>query len=291
MKLVVAVSGGVDSVVLLDMLVAAARGKYTMPQNGAVKVQPSQVEIIVAHFDHGIREDSAEDARFVEGLAKKYGLPFETRCEELGSGASEELARTRRYAFLQEVANKYEATITTAHHMNDVAETIAINLTRGTGWRGLAVLGRDDIYRPLLGKTKQELIAYALEHRLEWCEDSTNRSDVYLRNRLRRNIRDETMVRRLAALRDKQIAIKQEVYAELGVIVGDAPHSRYFMSQIEPATAVECLHRLTSDRLTRPQAERLLLAIKTHKPGSQYEAGAGIKVHFTTRHFSLEMIK
>lgn len=273
MKLVVAVSGGVDSVVLLDMLVAT--GEH---------------DLMIAHFDHGIREDSAEDARFVAGLARNYGLPFETRREELGAGASEELARTRRYAFLRQVAKKYESQVTTAHHMNDIAETIAINLTRGTGWRGLAVLD-SDIYRPLLTQTKQELIDYALKHQLEWCEDSTNRSDAYLRNRLRQRMTDETLVRKLANLRDKQIGVKGEIHKELLGVVGEAPYRRYFFSQIEVATAVECLRMITHARLTRPQAERLLLAIKTQKPGSRYDAGSGIKVHFTTRHFSLEMIK
>ncbi|HMS93563.1 MAG TPA: tRNA lysidine(34) synthetase TilS [Candidatus Saccharibacteria bacterium] len=277
MKLVVAVSGGIDSVVLLDML-----------------VRPGRYALVVAHFDHGIREDSAADARFVEGLADFYGLPFETRREELGPNASEELARTRRYAFLQEVADKHDAWIATAHHMNDVAETIAINLTRGTGWRGLAVMASEHmrIERLLLGKTKRDLVAYALEHNLEWCEDSTNSSDKYLRNRLRRKITDETLVRQLMSLRDKQVELKDEIHDELMEVAmfSQPPYSRYFFSQIEVTAAMECLQIITSLQLTRPQIERLLLAIKTQKPGSQYEAGAGIKVHFTTRHFSLEMV-
>lgn len=274
MKYVVAVSGGVDSVVLLDML-----------------ARSGQHDIVVAHFDHGIREDSADDARFVAGLADLYGLPCEAKREELGPDASEELARTRRYAFLQEVADKYEAQIATAHHMNDVAETIAINVTRGTGWRGLAVLDRDSIDRPLLGMTKKEIIAYALHHNLEWCEDSTNGSDAYLRNRLRRKITDEALVRTLAESRDKQVEVKNKIHEELTMIVDDAPYGRYFFSQIEAATAVECLRMITHARLTRPQIERLLITIKTQKAGSRYDAGAGIKVYFTTRHFSLEMIK
>ena len=132
MRYVVAVSGGVDSVVLLHQM-----------------VQDGGSELVVAHFDHGIREDSDLDAQFVRELAQSYRLPCEVRREELGSGASEELARNRRYAFLREVAKKHRATIVTAHHMNDIPETIAINLTRGTGWRGLAVLG-SDVHRPLL---------------------------------------------------------------------------------------------------------------------------------------------
>lgn len=276
MKYVVAVSGGVDSVVLLDTL-----------------VKSRQHELIVAHFDHGIRDDSADDARFVAGLASQYGLPYEMRREELGAGASEEFARDRRYIFLQGVVDKHEAAgIATAHHMNDVAETIAINAIRGTGWRGLAVLDRDGVIRPLLGMTKKEIIDYALQHSLEWCEDSTNDSDMYLRNRVRRKLTDESLVRKLAALRDQQVLLREKIHEELMRVVGhmSSPYSRYFFSQIEEVSAMECLQMVTSARLTRPQTERLLLAIKTQKSGTRYDAGAGIKVHFTTRHFSLEML-
>ena len=205
MKLIVAVSGGVDSVVLLDML-----------------VQERQHELIVAHFDHGIRSDSAEDALFVAEITRRYGLPFEMKREELGANASEELARARRYAFLRGVAKKYEAVIATAHHMDDIAETIAINLTRGTGWRGLAVLA-GDVYRPLLGTTKAELRAYAQEHEISWHEDSTNTSDAYLRNRLRVKLDDEDRTLQLAALRAEQVRLRNEVSRELETLGLKAP--------------------------------------------------------------------
>ena len=87
MKYIVAVSGGVDSVVLLDML-----GKI-----------PGH-ELVVAHFDHGIREDSARDAQFVASLAHERGLIYAGKREELGANASEALARERRYGFLRELA-------------------------------------------------------------------------------------------------------------------------------------------------------------------------------------------
>lgn len=301
MKLVVAVSGGVDSVVLLDVLVKSAvgtsashelQGEERFSELTSENLAEGQAPpgIIIAHFDHGIRDDSAEDARFVAGLAKRYGLPFVTKREELGPDASEELARVRRYAFLRQLAEKHEARIVTAHHMNDIAETVAINLTRGTGWRGLAVLD-SDIYRPLLAKTKQELIDYAIEHQLEWCEDSTNSSNAYLRNRLRTRIAAKAPLKDLAALRMQQIALKQQIDREVTNVAGESPYHRYFFSQLEPAVAIECLRGITEARLTRPQMERLLLAIKTYKAGSCHEAGAGIKVDFTTRHFSLKMIK
>ena len=112
---VVAVSGGVDSVVLLDVF---SKIKHHT--------------LVVAHFDHGIRTDSVHDARFVEALAKKHTLTFETLREELGADASEEKARDRRYAFLRSVAKKYDGRIVTAHHSDDAVETIAINMSRGT---------------------------------------------------------------------------------------------------------------------------------------------------------------
>src|SRR5690606_22278428 len=143
MKYIVAVSGGVDSMVLLDML-----------------VREGSHELIVAHFDHGIRADSHKDATFVQDVAKKYGLPFEKRREVLGEKASEALARERRYAFLRSVAARHEAKIVTAHHLDDVVETVAINITRGTGWRGLAVMDTD-IVRPLVDMEKKELVRYA----------------------------------------------------------------------------------------------------------------------------------
>ncbi len=195
MKYLVAVSGGIDSVVLLSML-----------------VQDAKHELIVAHLDHGIRPDSADDTRFVGALAKSYGLPFVTRREELGSGASEDVARSRRYAFLQEEAIKHDATLVTAHHSDDIVETIAINLTRGTGWRGIAVLGNAQVVRPLLHLSKDDIRMYAKAERLEWAEDDTNSSDAYLRNRLRQKIAtslsDETK-KELLEIWKKQIELKE----------------------------------------------------------------------------------
>lgn len=269
---VVAVSGGVDSVVLLDMM-------SRLPSHS----------LIVAHFDHGIREDSGEDAAFVRALADKYGLPFESRREELGAKASEEKARTRRYHFLQSVAKKYDGKIVTAHHGDDVAETIAINFKRGTGWRGLAVLD-SEIVRPLLDMSKQELKEYAERQGLEWREDSTNASDAYLRNRIRKTIQDLTPDerRQLLALRVQQTHTKKEIEAEVKRLIGKGPqYSRYFFTHIPHKVATECLREVVKGRLTRPQLERALLAIKTAPAGSTHQAGAGVLLRFTSRNFSV----
>lgn len=275
-KYVLAVSGGVDSVVLLDML-----------------VKKGDNELIVAHFDHGIRDDSKSDAIFVAELAEKYGLPFETKREELGPNASEEKARDRRYEFLRAVAKKYDAKLVTAHHSDDVIESIAINLTRGTGWRGLAVLD-SDILRPLLYITKSEIITYAKKNKLKWREDSTNAGDDYLRNRIRRKIigLDDDTKRQLLGLWSEQKSLKNTIDSEVKRILGHGKtYNRYFFTHIDNQTAVELLRYIVSARLTRPQSEKALHAIKTLLPGKTYQAGGGVKINFTSRNFTVELIK
>lgn len=275
-NIVVAVSGGVDSVVLLHIL-----------------SQDPQLDLIVAHFDHGIRDDSRDDAEFVEQLARQYDHAFTTKREELGKDASEDVARQRRYAFLRSVAQKHNAKIMTAHHADDSVETIAINITRGTGWRGLAVLD-SDIIRPLLDMTKAEIIAYARQHQLAWHEDSTNASDTYLRNRIRAQtptLSDDAK-RQLLALRAHQVGIKHQIDREVQRLLGDGPeYSRYFFTHIPQSVALECLRFVTGARLTRPQLTRALLAVKTKKPGTIYQAGANVQFRFTSRNFVVELIK
>lgn len=279
MKYLVAVSGGIDSVVLLDMLVA--RGMH---------------ELTVAHFDHGIRPDSHDDARFVEGLAKKYGLPFVTKREELGIGASEDFARTRRYAFLNEEAKKLDAIIVTAHHSDDVIETIAINLVRGTGWRGVAVLKNESTIRPLLHVTKADIRKYALDKKLEWAEDSTNSSQDYLRNRLRYKITTSlpaSSKTKLLELWSNQLELRRAIdKEEKQLIPVGKTQSRYFLTMIDSNTAEELLRAMITTKIgttcTRPQAARALMAIKTAKPGTIFEIGAGQKLHFNVDTFTIQ---
>ncbi len=270
MKYIVAVSGGVDSVVLLDMLVKA---------NGH--------ELIVAHFDHGIRKDSAADARFVRALAERYGLPFETERVELGVSSSEETARSHRYDFLRRMAAKHSGRIVTAHHSDDLLETIAINLVRGTGWRGLAVLNDPSIERPLLGSSKAELYDYAVSQGLEWVDDVSNSSDVYLRNRIRKQIGrlDVEVQRRLATLRNEQCELAGAIATEVKQHITD---DRYFLTMVAEPVALEVLRGLLAGNeasLTRPQLRRMLIAIKMAPPGTIFQAGEGVEVRFSTRNF------
>lgn len=275
-KYVVAVSGGVDSVVLLDMLAKRAAD-----------------ELIVAHFDHGIRAESAADAKFVLSLAMKYGLKFETKREELGENASEELARNRRYAFLRGVAKKYDAQLVTAHHIDDAIETIAINLIRGTGWRGLAAMG-SDVIRPLMNMTKAEIINYAQTRGLEWHDDVTNLSDKYLRNRIRRQTMSLSLdaKQQLMALWATQTELKNQIDIETKRLIGKGPHySRYFLIHLDKKTALEIIRCITEARLTNPQMVKVWQAIKTMKSGKILQAGSGLKIVFSSRNFTVELLK
>lgn len=277
-KYILAVSGGVDSVVMLDM----ARQQHA-PQ-----------QLIVAHFDHGIRADSALDARFVAGLAEKYGCAFRVRRAELGAGASEDRARRARYDFLFSLAREYGAEIWLAQHREDVVESVAINLARGTGWRGLAVMSREGLNRPIIAMTKREIYAYACQNRLEWVEDETNEKDYYLRNRLRRKIFESISGEaraKIAQLRDEQVRLKRAIFAEGASLLPDSRQARYFLAQLSPLVAEELLRiaieQQTGVLVTRPQAARALLAVKTLSVGARCDVAEGIYLLMTQKGFEI----
>jgi tRNA(Ile)-lysidine synthetase-like protein len=172
-KYVVAVSGGVDSTALLDILTT----------------QPN-LDLVVAHFDHGIRPDSNEDRELVEKAAGIHRIPFVYQEGKLGVKTSEARAREARYKFLRGVLNEHGASaIITAHHQDDLIETAMLNMLRGTGRKGITSLkSRTDVLRPLLNVPKVELISYAKGRNLEWREDETNQDTNYLRNYVRHNV-------------------------------------------------------------------------------------------------------
>ena len=197
--LIVAVSGGLDSVALLHLLRRLAA--------------PLHVHLHVAHLDHALRPDSAEDAAFVAKLTADWNLPFHTRRlqphEMAGvSERGEAAARQLRYEFLCDVARCVSPAgqtpvVAVAHHADDQAETVLFRLTRGSGVAGLAGMRSKGewqssaasagseapvsvhIVRPLLSLRRGDLHNYALQHGLTWCEDATNRDVTLARNRLR----------------------------------------------------------------------------------------------------------
>ncbi|CDN32957.1 tRNA(Ile)-lysidine synthetase [Mucinivorans hirudinis] len=179
-KTLLAVSGGVDSMVMLDMYIKQG------------------MAIGVAHCNFRLRgaESDAEQA-LVERVATKNNIPiyirrFDTSCEAALAGESIQMAARRlRYAFFEEICTEqgYDK-IAIAHHSDDSTETFFINLLRGTGLRGLtgisAVNGR--VIRPLLGMSREQILEYAAENEVKYLLDSSNGSLKYLRNRLRHDI-------------------------------------------------------------------------------------------------------
>lgn len=263
-KYVVAVSGGVDSVVLLDMV-----------------RQLPDVKLVVAHFDHGIREDSAEDRRFVQRLAEKHSLPFVFGEGKLGIGASEDRARQARYEFFDQVQRAAGArAVVLAHHQDDAIETAIINLLRGTGRRGLSSLReRDGVMRPLLQVTKRQLQAYATANKLEWREDSTNQDTTYLRNYVRHKILPHFTIEQrnkfitlvaTAAETNQQLDAQLVNYLHLQPSRGEL--NRKMFVHLPHAVAREVLASWLRHQGVRAfdskTLERLVVAAKTAKPGT-----------------------
>lgn len=171
----VAVSGGADSVALLDLLHGIA------PELG--------LTLVVAHADHGIRADSRLVGSAVGKLAAKYGLPFELGELELGPHTTETAARRARYAWLRELQQRRGATyVTTAHHQDDQVETIVLRSLRGSAPAGLAGISprsRGGLVRPLLPFSRGELAAYASERGLPVHDDPANSDPRHLRSWVR----------------------------------------------------------------------------------------------------------
>jgi len=181
-RLLLAVSGGVDSMVLLNLMVRLR------PRLG--------FDLQVAHVHHGLRGEAADqDAAFVGEQAAGFGLHYHlSRLSPQGRrrGASVQLwAREARYACLETIRLRVGAArILTAHTQDDQAETVLLNLLRGTGPRGLAGIPevRGPIVRPLLSVARAEVEAYAARYGVPYREDLSNRSDTYQRNRVRHHL-------------------------------------------------------------------------------------------------------
>lgn len=170
-----ALSGGRDSVALLHFL----------KEHG--------FSVSAAHFDHHLRENSGEDARFCRELCAKWGVPFYQGEGDVASmaGNTEANARAARYAFLEETAARTGAArIATAHNADDELETVLLHLTRGCGLNGLTGIQprRGLLIRPLLKTTRSAIDAYVQEFQLPFVEDETNADTGYSRNRIRHQV-------------------------------------------------------------------------------------------------------
>ena len=182
-RVIVAVSGGADSVCLLDILV--------------ILKKVLEIELVVAHFDHGLRPDEDEyETDFVKSLAASLDCRFVTKKAgpslKPGRASLEEKARDVRYRFLNEVKAQFSARkIATGHNLNDQAETVLMRLLRGSGPSGLSGIPPvRDIYiiRPLIEVTRREIELYLSSRGLGHITDSSNFKTRHLRNEIRLNL-------------------------------------------------------------------------------------------------------
>ncbi len=181
-KVLVALSGGADSVLMLRLLC-----RYREEFGATIRA---------AHLNHCLRgEESERDELFVKNLCESLNVPLEIKrvdihaeCEKSGEGC-EECGRRIRYEFFEFLADD-ETVIATAHNLDDRVETLLMNIIRGTTLNGLCSISpkRDNIIRPLIDISKEEILAYCKDNGFEYVTDSSNLTDLYRRNQIRHNI-------------------------------------------------------------------------------------------------------
>lgn len=180
--IVIGCSAGPDSMALLDMLLRI-REKYSL-------------SLIVAHVNHNVREESKNEAIYVKSYCDENSIVFESMViEEYGDDNFENEARTIRYTFFDSLVRKYGADyLMTAHHGDDLIETVLMRMVRGSnlngysGFKKIVNMGDYLIVRPLINFTKEELINYDRENNVKYYIDRTNSSDKYTRNRYRKYV-------------------------------------------------------------------------------------------------------
>jgi len=174
-RIICATSGGADSMALLFALYLLA--------------DKLEISIAAAHFNHHLRgAESDRDEAFVKSFCEGYHIPFYSGSGEVVSGTKglEAAARDARYAFLKSLPGK----IATAHTANDNAETVLMHIVRGTGLKGLGGITpvAPGLIRPMLNITRSEILTFLREYSIPYVDDSSNRTDLFLRNRLRHHV-------------------------------------------------------------------------------------------------------
>jgi tRNA(Ile)-lysidine synthase len=270
----VMISGGRDSVCMLDLTVRARRAG----------------EVQALHVNYGLREEAGEDERHCAELCERLGvaLAVERPRRPEGPGNLQAWAREQRYATAARLADAVDATIVTGHTADDQVETILYRLASSPSRRALlGMRGKDGrLARPLLGSTREETTAYCEERDLSWREDASNEEADYKRNLLRRGLIPELMkihpaarenvLRTAALLREEAELLDSLVDAELeaGTI------SRERFAELHPALRRLVLQRLADEAAGRPVAGAARFAEQVaslHRGGSRLDLGGGVR--------------
>ena len=259
-KVLCAVSGGADSMCLLHYLSSNA--------------EKLGISVAAAHFNHRLRGDEADrDQHFVEQWCAENGIECVAGSADVKAFAGEnalgieEAAREKRYAFLFEAAEKLGCTaIATAHNSDDNAETMLLNLVRGSGAKGLCAIPpvRDKLIRPLLDTSRAEIEAYLEEHKVPHIEDSSNAHDDYTRNVLRHKVmpvlREINPSFSAAVSRTAELLRADEEY--LGELAQNFV-SEHFQNNSLPAAELKALPTAVASRVLRLVCGKGLTAQQT----------------------------
>lgn len=267
-RVVCAVSGGADSMALLWAM-------YLLKEK-------LQITLSAAHFNHGLRQqESDRDEEFVREFCHRYEIPL--FCEQgqvtAGKKGLEAAARDARYAFLNTLPGK----IATAHTANDNAETVLMHMVRGTGLKGLGgiapICGK--LIRPMLNVTRQDVLVLLEEYHVGYVQDSSNDTDLFLRNRLRHHVmplleqENPCLAENLSAmalgLREDEEALSQS-----------AEDSVEQLKAMKPALRSRALAAfLQKSGVKEPEREHVALAeslVFSHKPSAKASFPGGVTV-------------
>ena len=278
----VAVSGGPDSVALLDLLLRTR--------------DVHQLELVVAHLDHGIHQAASGVAEEVRALAQAQGLPCELERLELGPEATETEARARRYAWLEAVRLRLHAqVIITAHHADDQVETVLMRVLAGSGPAGLAGMApvRGNVVRPLLQFRRAELAEYLAERGLPAWTDPANADSRHLRSWLRADVlprlraRVPDLDRNLLRLAEHAAVDRAAWDAVLDALPGiDLQHEADAISVAAPIVAgyhsplAEAIVLALARRLGRPigraRVQRVLQLLASGSSGARVPLGSDL---------------
>lgn len=292
---IVAVSGGVDSMTLLDVLVKRSAELDREPGQ-----EPGRLKLVVAHFDHGIRKDSEQDRRLVQDVAQKHQLPFVFDLGNLGPNCSEARARQARYQFLERIKQVAGAdAIITAHHSDDMLETAIINILRGTGPKGLSSLkNREGLIRPLLDYSKEQINKYATQNKLVWREDSTNADETYLRNYVRGNILSKFSPDDKTAML-KHLQQAADINKEVDELVASLHSQNGDSQRLDKKWFIGLPHKVATNIMVtwlsgagvqydRKLVERLVMSAKTLQNGKIVDINNGCKMVVEGKYLALK---
>ena len=280
-RVVCAVSGGADSVAMLFAM-------YLLRQRLGITLE-------AAHFNHRLRgAESDADEAFVKEFCDRYEIPLHLGSGEIlpGKKGLEAAAREARYAFLRSLPGK----IATAHTADDNAETVLLHLVRGTGLKGLGGIApvNGKVIRPMLTVTRREVEAFLEEYALPHREDSTNATDLFLRNRIRRKVMPlliqenpslaETMSAMALGLREDEACLSQMAGQRLPPV--------QTIREMHPALRARALERfLKENGVPEPEKRHIALIeqlVFSDKPSARADFPGGVTI--ARRYETLEVL-